>query len=226
MDSSIREATKDEPINDSWVDLHFQQQQQQSSTSSSLQSSLAPTSQPIPSGFSTPEMKAPAPPPLPGLCSGQMEQLLLEAQRESRGSSRFNSQPSSSRGSPKSPHSPNNEMVAVPAIPPIQEGQVLQAVQQIPTDWIWDWSSRPEALPHHNNGSSDGSTSRVYQHPRRNRLSVRNTPVMRSGGLYQHLSTLLMTHAASFIIGAAAMFLYLKKYCNWSPPIKSSAIFD
>jgi len=135
-----------------------------------------------------------------------MEKLLLEAQRDgSRGSSR-NASTTSSRGSPKSPHSPNNEPAG--DISTIQEGETPEA-QEV-QDWIWDWSSRPEAIP-------PSEYNGRFKHPRRTKLSVRNTQIMRNGIFnLENLPTLLLTHAATFIMGAAVMFIYLKKYCRWA----------
>lgn len=213
MDSSARQGNGDGQLNDSWVELNFQQQQR--------------------SGVATPEAALHRQVPLPGLSHNQMEKLLLEAANESRGSSRGSSRISSqasSRGSPKSPHSPNNELAPglmgadiqtiqrssiAEATYRVREGEVLQAVQRadIPTDWIWDWSSRPEVMPPSDYGKQ-------FKHPGNHgsKLSVRNSKVLRSVGVFtlDNLPTLLVTHACTFFLGAAAMFIYLKKYCNWT----------
>lgn len=139
--------------------------------------------------------------------NGNMEKLLIEAQQESRTPSRPNSTVSSNRGSPKLPTSPK-EWVNT-------EGP---QVDPIGTDWIWDWSSRPEIQP-------QGDLSGQYKHPRRYRLSVRNTKVMRDGIFcMENLPTLLISHACSFVLGAAVMFMYLKKYCNWAAVITQHAL--
>jgi BCL2/adenovirus E1B protein-interacting protein 3 len=195
MESSKRSGSGENILNESWEELHFQQQK---------------------SGCVTPDvLNQSRNTPLPGL-SNQMEKLLLEAQRESRGSSRMSSNASSSKGSPKSPHSPNNEYASLP-IPAIHEGEVLQAVQRsdIPTDWIWDWSSRPEAVPPSGKYRLTGT-----------KLSVRNTKVMRSAGIFDHLPSLLVSHACTFFLGAAAMFIYLKKYCSLSSVTTTVSTMD
>merc|ERR1712126_11910 len=125
-----------------------------------------------------------------------MEKLLMEAQRESSRSSSRNTSVASSRGSP---HSPNNEWAGEGA-----QGQAPPTIQT--ADWIWDWSSRPESMP-------PSGYERGFKHPRRSRLSVRNTGVMRSGPFsLENLPALLVTHACTFFMGAAVMLIYLKKY--------------
>ncbi|XP_049281908.1 BCL2/adenovirus E1B 19 kDa protein-interacting protein 3 [Anopheles funestus] len=72
--------------------------------------------------------------------------LLREAQRDSQESSRI----TSLRGSPKSPpNSPNTELAATEEdlrnvyINHVhKEGEIVKD-----TDWVWDWSSRPDQLP-------------------------------------------------------------------------------
>ncbi|CAH1784000.1 unnamed protein product [Owenia fusiformis] len=164
-------------------------------------------------------------PPL-SIHNGEMERLLGEAQREwSRSSSRVtscnpsntpsnapsnapsntSSHRSSPRASPKSPHSPVNELSSSD-FSTIQENQELQNTVK---DWIWDWSSRPEAHP-------PSDMSAMFKHPvKKHKLSIRNTRVMRSGPFcLENLPTLLMSHACTFFLGAAAMFIYLRRYCN------------
>lgn len=129
-----------------------------------------------------------------------IEKLLIEAQKESRTPSRNSSRDTSARGSPKSPHSPSNELAT--------NGQ---DEREPVTDWIWDWSSRPEMIP-----PSDFNGK--FKHPimRKNKLSVRNTPVMRSGIFrvfsLENLPVLLLSHACAVFLGAAGLFIYLKKF--------------
>ena len=207
MASAQRSDSREEPLNDSWVELHFQQQQQ-------AVGSTHPSS-----GASTPR-------PYPGTAihSSAMEKLLLEAQRDfSRGSSRVASATStaaSSRGSPKSPHSPNNEPSTLglfSEISTIQERPVsATSSQESNSDWIWEWSSRPEAVPPSEFGSK-------FKHPRRHKLSVRNTKVMTSGIFaLENLPILILTHACTFFLGAAAMLVYLKKFCKWTAMVMPS----
>ncbi|XP_005091816.1 BCL2/adenovirus E1B 19 kDa protein-interacting protein 3 [Aplysia californica] len=135
--------------------------------------------------------------------TGSIEKLLIDAQRESRTPSRPQSKESSVGGSPKSPPSPSGEW-------PSEE---WKSKQDPGTDWIWDWSSRPEALQSFENWNER------FRHPGskgRPALSVRNTNVMKKTRLFSlaNLPTLILTHACTFFLGAAAVLLYMKKYCN------------
>uniref|UniRef100_A0A182YU55 BCL2/adenovirus E1B 19 kDa protein-interacting protein 3 n=1 Tax=Biomphalaria glabrata TaxID=6526 RepID=A0A182YU55_BIOGL len=133
-----------------------------------------------------------------------MEKLLIDAQRESRTPSRPNSKESSYRGSPNGPASPNTEWT----------NQDWKPKQEPNTDWIWDWSSRPELQ------QSFDNLSEKFRHPGskvgHTPLSVRNTQVMKKTRLFSwaNLPTLLLTHACTFFLGAAAVFIYFKKFCN------------
>ncbi|CAD5123449.1 DgyrCDS11795 [Dimorphilus gyrociliatus] len=120
----------------------------------------------------------------------QMEKMLLEAQKELSRHTSINASTISSRTSPKSPHSP------------VSDPTQTKTVQEFEnSDWIWDWSSRPEIKP----PSSDIQSNKYKHFPRsetgkskRHGLSVRNT------GIISNLPALLFTHAATFILGAAA----------------------
>ncbi|GAB1604930.1 BCL2/adenovirus E1B 19 kDa protein-interacting protein 3-like [Argonauta hians] len=139
--------------------------------------------------------------------NGNMEKLLMEAQLESSSTSQANSTVSSKRGSPRMSNSPKEW-----ATSEVSQGESLG------TDWIWDWSSRPELQP-------VGDLSGYFKHPSRHRLSVRNPKVLRNGVFcMENLPTLLISHACSFVLGAAVMFMYLKKYCNWAAVIAHHAL--
>ncbi|KAK6185348.1 hypothetical protein SNE40_007601 [Patella caerulea] len=175
--ASAQKPETSEELNESWVEL-----QQNPSMVSSLQGDL-------PHSHSS--------------YNGNLEKLLIEAQRESRTPSRPNSKESSTRGSPKSPHSPNNEWVGD-----------WREKQDPGTDWIWDWSSRPEIQP---NSDWTGRFKHPTAKPGRHGLSVRHTRVMKNGVFsIENLPTLLLTHACTFFLGAAMMLIYVKKYCNWA----------
>ncbi|ELU07071.1 hypothetical protein CAPTEDRAFT_228231 [Capitella teleta] len=198
MTSAQRKDNREDHLNDSWVELHFQQNQPPSTSISSSSAQIGDVSRS----------------PLP---STAMEKLLLEAQREfSRGSSRVGSATStaaSSRGSPRSPHSPNNEPSALSLlsqVPTIDEDPAPQSQMTSvdPTQMnLIDLSSRPEAVPPREWGTT-------FKHPRRHRLSMRH-----SGGAFslRNLPLLLFTHACSFFLGAATMLFVLRKYCKWGP---------
>lgn len=183
-------------MNDSWVELHYQSSPLKSGQTVDVMSSSTDPANDI-----TPQ--------LPLSCStGSMERLLIDAQRESRTPSRPNSNQSSQGGSPKSPSSPNSEW----------SNDDWRSKQDPGTEWMWDWSSRPEVQ------QSIDSMCEKFRHPssvgskRHSLLSVRNTRVMSKTRLFSlaNLPTLLLTHACTFFLGAAAVIIYFKKYCNIS----------
>uniref|UniRef100_A0A4W5NGQ3 BCL2 interacting protein 3 n=1 Tax=Hucho hucho TaxID=62062 RepID=A0A4W5NGQ3_9TELE len=66
-------------------------------------------------------------------------------------------------------------------------------------DWIWDWSSRPENIQR---------KEFVLKHPKRtNPLSIRNTSVMKNGGIFSaeffklFLPSLLISHVLAIGLG-------------------------
>ncbi|KAL3863622.1 hypothetical protein ACJMK2_005372 [Sinanodonta woodiana] len=136
--------------------------------------------------------------------NGSFEKLLLEAQKESRSPSRANSRDTSGRGSPKSLHSPNNEPASA------------EDLRDPGTDWIWDWSSGPEAMPSSNfNGKFKhpaGKKSGVISHKERRKtlLSRENMPV------------LLLTHTCTLVLGilggVAVVYIYGKLQRNTPVP--------
>lgn len=111
-----------------------------------------------------------------------LEKLLLEAQRDSNVSSARGS------GSPKSPHSPSNETVSF----------IInkEERQPIPTDWIWDWSSRPDQQP-----PKDWN----FRHPvlsgsrKRPVLSLRGSRIIRLADIFP---LLLLSNILSVLLGA------------------------
>uniref|UniRef100_A0A0B7BP30 BCL2/adenovirus E1B 19 kDa protein-interacting protein 3 n=1 Tax=Arion vulgaris TaxID=1028688 RepID=A0A0B7BP30_9EUPU len=135
-----------------------------------------------------------------------MEKLLIDAQRESATTSMLNSNKTSHQGSPKSPASPNNEW----------SSEEWRSTQNPGTDWIWDWSSRPEVQQ-----SFDNLSDR-FRHPGRKvcctPFTAPNSHVLKRTQLFSwaNLPTLLFTHACTFVLGAAAVFIYFKKYCSFS----------
>lgn len=79
-----------------------------------------------------------APPSRGSLASSVDAALMYDAQQEA--------QPSTKKNSPKSLASPNVEFS-----PNLDEVKIKLASDMLPpgqnTDWIWDWSSRPEIVP-------------------------------------------------------------------------------
>lgn len=177
--ASSQRPEQEGDLNDSWVELQFQQNAAASSTEPTIET------------------------PQASIYNGNLEKLLIEAQRESRTPSHANSKESSARGSPKSPHSPSEWASAD-----------WRTKQDPGTDWIWDWSSGPEVQPQ---SDWNGKFRHPGSKPRRTPLSIRKSPVLKSGIFrLENLPTLLLTHACTFFLGAAVMFMYLKKYCNWA----------
>ncbi|KAK3724295.1 hypothetical protein RRG08_043292 [Elysia crispata] len=202
MASSARPDQRTDDLNDSWVELHYQ-------------SSPLKSGQPVEILSSSTDPSYDVCPALPISCStGSMERLLIDAQRESRTPSRPNSNQSSQGGSPKSPSSPNSEW----------SNEEWRSKQDPGTEWMWDWSSRPEVH------QSVDSMYEKFRHPsslgskRHSPLSVRNTKAMSKTRLFSlaNLPTLLLTHACTFFLGAAAVIIYFKKYCNISAIAQAS----
>ncbi|KAL8622417.1 hypothetical protein ACOMHN_041745 [Nucella lapillus] len=138
-----------------------------------------------------------------------LEKLLIEAQRESRSTSYATSKESSAKGSPKSPPSPTNTDWGS------EEGRTRPDITS--SDWIWDWSSGPEI-------QQSGDWSERFRRPgvKPRRMVTKST--MTKSGIFrlENLPTLLLTHACTFFLGAAFMFMYLKKYCHWTAVVSSA----
>lgn len=181
--SSPQAAQSKDNLQDSWVELYYK-----NGSNGNSQNGATGLQEPQTSQILYPE---------------SIEKLLIEAQKESRTPSRNNSREASARGSPKSPHSPSNEL----------SSSSSQDDRDPGTEWMWDWSSRPEVIP-----PSDLNGKFKHPAPRKSKLSVRNTPVMRSGIFrvfqLENLPILLLSHACAVFLGAAGLFMYLKKF-HW-----------
>ncbi|XP_030005656.1 BCL2/adenovirus E1B 19 kDa protein-interacting protein 3 isoform X1 [Sphaeramia orbicularis] len=97
---------------------------------------------------------------------GELERILLEAQLECERSRDSPPQVGSPRstGSPRPSSEQDSDCIT------IQE----EAERRVDTDWVWDWSSRPENMP--------PNREFVFQHPKQQgSLSVRKTEVMKRG---------------------------------------------
>lgn len=135
-----------------------------------------------------------------------LEKLLKDAQREHLSSSPVLSLAShaSSHHSPKELLSPSSESPIHVPIP----GQRVLSEQQI-TEWMWDWSSRPENIPPCDFGQ--------LKHPdkpldvARDKERGRHSEMV---GLWSMplMTTLLVTHACTFTVGAALMLLLVRRY--------------
>ncbi|XP_068218037.1 BCL2/adenovirus E1B 19 kDa protein-interacting protein 3-like isoform X1 [Palaemon carinicauda] len=164
--------------------------------------------------------------PLPFGNGEEYIRLLREAQKESNHSSARVSLASSRRDTPRdSPHdsprsppnSPNTELTtdpeeAVPKgvyinyynkihstvaiLPKLTEGDFVSVEKNTETDWIWDWSSRPDQTPpkqwrfsHPGKGVNRGASIR--------RVMVGKSSLFSRDVLY----TLLITNVLSLLIG-------------------------
>lgn len=139
--------------------------------------------------------------PLPFTFGEEYLRLLREAQRESNQSSRVVSLTSSRRDTPKEspkspPNSPNfneDELRGVYVNYWNKEGGEYVNFQN--SDWIWEWSSRPDQLP---------PKGWNFQHPkRRPGYSMRLARVGKNSLFSREvLYSLLLTNVLSLIIGA------------------------
>uniref|UniRef100_T1IIV1 BCL2/adenovirus E1B 19 kDa protein-interacting protein 3 n=1 Tax=Strigamia maritima TaxID=126957 RepID=T1IIV1_STRMM len=129
------------------------------------------------------------PSPLGLINDAEIQRLLLEAQRESNQSSIVVSSSSSRRESPQSPpNSPNAELSTGDDI------KDFYINKEKNTDWVWDWSSRPDQQP---------PKEWRFKHPKGGRLSVRHSKAMKSGLLSSEvLSFVLLTNLVSLLLGA------------------------
>lgn len=139
--------------------------------------------------------------PLPFSFGDEYLRLLREAQRESNQSSRVVSLTSSRRDTPKeSPKSPPNS-------PNLTEDELRgvyinywnkdggEYVNFRNTDWIWEWSSRPDQLP---------PKGWNFQHPRRPTGYSMRTMRFGKNSLFSRevLYSLLLTNVLSLLLGA------------------------
>lgn len=204
MSSSSTNDSKQESLSESWIDFTRTQAAAQAE---------------VPIGELTASSSSPV--KMTPVSSTALEKLLLEAQRESSyASSRIESL-TSSRASPRGQHSPTNDQptnslqLDDPRLPlEIDENND----EEVAGKWVWDWSSRPEVVP---------PSCLQFKHPvtMKHSLSIRNTRIMR-GIVFslENLPLLIVTHACSFLLGAASMVFYLKKFSHWPAAAGSSSI--
>ncbi|XP_054709523.1 BCL2/adenovirus E1B 19 kDa protein-interacting protein 3-like [Uloborus diversus] len=184
MSYSVK-SLEEENLNDSWVDLNVSGELSRGSDGSQKRST------PISSLIS----------------SGKLEKLLWEAQRESCHSSLGGSGISSHRESPKSPRSPTEEHV-LEEMMPCQFGVVRRHGS---TDWIWDWSSKPDQRP---------PKEWKLHHPKPT-LSLRNSKAAKSGLFSTEMLTIIFfSNLLSVLIGTG-IGLYISKrigseFFQWS----------
>ncbi|XP_067132925.1 BCL2/adenovirus E1B 19 kDa protein-interacting protein 3 isoform X1 [Centruroides vittatus] len=179
--TSTPKSTADESLNDSWIEVNYGSGEEAQSNSRNTPVSFVGS-----------------------MYNGSVEKLLLEAQRESNHSSAVGSAISSYRDSPKSPHSPVNEPACSDAFI-INKVDILNRDRHVSTDWIWDWSSRPDQAP---------PKIWKFKHPQRTTLSLRNSKAVKQGLFSSEvLSILFLTNLLSLLLGAG-FGLYIGKRIN------------
>ncbi|CAL8279593.1 unnamed protein product [Merluccius merluccius] len=135
--------------------------------------------------------------------NGDMEKILLDAQHES-------SRSNSSCDSPPRPHTPQDEGQIIFDVDVTShrdsqsEEEVVDKERDMDilmkdTDWVADWSSRPENIP---------PKEFHFRHPRRPAtLSMRKTGAMKKGGLFSaeflkvFIPSLLISHILALGLG-------------------------
>uniref|UniRef100_A0A3B4D0I9 BCL2 interacting protein 3 like b n=1 Tax=Pygocentrus nattereri TaxID=42514 RepID=A0A3B4D0I9_PYGNA len=129
--------------------------------------------------------------------NGDMEKILLDAQHES-------SRSNSSCDSPPRPHSPQDEGQISFDVDRGETQEVLEKMRDDDilmkdSDWVADWSSRPENIP---------PKEFHFRHPRRSvTLSMRKTGAMKKGGIFSaeflrvFIPSLLLSHILALGIG-------------------------
>uniref|UniRef100_A0A8C9EZF1 BCL2 interacting protein 3 n=1 Tax=Pavo cristatus TaxID=9049 RepID=A0A8C9EZF1_PAVCR len=186
-----RLSPQEENLQGSWVELHF------SSNGNGNGNSAAATSQEqVPASIS--------------IHNGDMEKILLDAQHESgrsssRESSHCDSPPRSQtpldshRALEIESHSSGEKNSFQSEEDFLERRKEVERLLKKNADWIWDWSSRPENIP---------PKEFLFKHPRRTAtLSMRNTSVMKKGGIFSaeflkvFLPSLLLSHLLAIGLG-------------------------
>lgn len=140
--------------------------------------------------------------PLPFSSGEEYLRLLREAQRESNQSSARVSLASSRRDTPRdSPKSPPNSPNTEPSTDDDLKGVYINYCYKDgdfmtvdrSTDWIWDWSSRPDQMP---------PKDWKFKHPKRKTYSIRHAKVGKNSLFSKEvLYTLFLTNFISLLLG-------------------------
>uniref|UniRef100_A0A8C7NCT8 BCL2 interacting protein 3 n=1 Tax=Oncorhynchus mykiss TaxID=8022 RepID=A0A8C7NCT8_ONCMY len=142
-----------------------------------------------------------------------LEKMLLDAQHESGRSSSRGSVPCDSPPRPQTPllrrgsevHSSGEKNSSQSEEDYLERRREVENLMKKNADWIWDWSSRPENIQR---------KGFVLKHPKRiNPLSIRNTSVMKNGGIFSaeflklFLPSLLISHVLAIGLGMSISLL-------------------
>ncbi|XP_047558130.1 BCL2/adenovirus E1B 19 kDa protein-interacting protein 3 isoform X1 [Lutra lutra] len=141
--------------------------------------------------------------------NGDLEKILLDAQHESGRSSsksshcdsppRSQTPQDSARASELDTHSIGEKNSSQSEEDYMERRKEVESILKKNSDWIWDWSSRPENIP---------PKELLFKHPKRTAtLSMRNTSVMKKGGIFSaeflkvFLPSLLLSHLLAIGLG-------------------------
>lgn len=175
-----KQSVSEENLQGSWVELHFNN-----------------GSGSTPKGASEEQSASTAP-------SGDLEKMLMDAQHESgrsssRGSLPCDSPPRSHLRRGSEVHSSGGKNSSQSEEDYLERRKEVEILMKKNADWIWDWSSRPENLP---------PKEFVLRHPKRSStLSMRNTSVMKKGGIFSaeflkvFLPSLVLSHILAVGLG-------------------------
>ncbi|KAK7135047.1 hypothetical protein R3I93_018225 [Phoxinus phoxinus] len=179
-----KQSVPEENLQGSWVELHFNNGGGSS-----------------PKGGTEEQTASTAP-------SGDLEKMLLEAQHESGRSSSRGSLPCDSPPRSQTPshlrrgsevHSSGEKNSSQSEEDYLERRREVEILMKKNADWIWDWSSRPENLP---------PKEFLLRHPKRSStLSMRNTSVMKKGGIFSaeflkvFLPSLVLSHILAVGLG-------------------------
>ncbi|KAI4530369.1 hypothetical protein MG293_019258 [Ovis ammon polii] len=201
MSQSESPGLQEESLHGSWVELHFGSNG---------------------SGGSVPDSAS--------IYNGDMEKILLDAQHESGRSSsksshcdsppRSQTPQDTNRASETDAHSLGEKNSSQSEEDYMERRKEVESILKKNSDWIWDWSSRPENIP-------PAKELLLLRHPKRApTLSMRNTSVMKKGGIFSaeflkvFLPSLLLSHLLAIGLGkqlnAPEMMTLTENACNIS----------
>lgn len=175
-----KDNSSDENLQGSWVELHFSGAGSPSTSHHGSQEQI---------------------PDVTSIREGDLEKMLLDAQHES---GRSSSRGSSQCNSPLRAQTPlllwrGSEANSSQSDEDFQERRREVENMKKNADWIWDWSSRPENTP---------PKEFLLKYPKRSTsLSIRNTSVMKKGGVLSadflklFLPSLIISHILAVGLG-------------------------